>query len=132
MTQVNRRLARRRRSRGVTLVEMLIVVAIIAMISGGVGLALFKHWQDARIKNTATGARQIRGAVKAWWLENGQARCPSVADLLEDKTLDRDSPRLDAWGSEWRVECRDDEVTVTSIGPDRNPDTDDDIRVPPV
>jgi general secretion pathway protein G len=122
---------RRSRSRGVTLVEMLIVVAIIAVISGSIGLAVFKHWQDARIRSTATGARQIREAVRAWWLEHGQEQCPSVADLLEDKTLDRDSPRVDAWGSDWRVECHDDDVTVTSAGPDRNPDTVDDIRVPP-
>jgi general secretion pathway protein G len=122
----------RRPVRGVTLVEMLIVVAIIAMISSGIGFAVFKHWQDARIKATATGARQIRGAVRAWWLEHGEERCPSFADLLEAKTLDRDSPRLDAWGSDWRVECQDDDVTVSSAGPDRKPDTVDDIRVPPV
>jgi type II secretory pathway pseudopilin PulG len=114
------------------LVEILIVVAIIAMVSGGIGLAVFKHWQDARIKSTATNARQIRGAVRAWWLEHGQDQCPTVADLLEAKTLDRDSPRLDAWGNDWHVDCRGDDVTVTSVGPDRIPDTDDDIRVPPV
>jgi general secretion pathway protein G len=114
------------------LVELLIVVAIIALISSGIGFALFKHVEGVKISNTKTNARQIRAAVKVWWLDNPPEQCPSVDDLVEHQTLDRDSPRLDPWGSEWRLQCQDHDVTVTSIGPDRSPDTDDDIRVPPV
>ncbi len=122
---------RRSRARGVTLVEVLIVVAIMALVAGGVGVAVLKHWGDAQNKTTEANARTIRGAVKAWWIDHDRADCPRIDDLVSAGTLDRDSPRLDAWGEAWRVECSDGEVTVLSAGRDRQRDTSDDIRIPP-
>ena len=104
----------------------------MALLAGGVGVAVFKYWGDAQNKTTATNARQIRGAVKAWWIDHDRGECPGVAQLVESGTLDRDSPRLDPWGEAWRVECSEDEVSVVSLGRDRLLGTADDIRVPPV
>jgi hypothetical protein len=113
------------------LFEVLIVVAIIALVSAGVGVSVMKPWIGAQTKTTESNARAIRGAVKAWWIEHEVERCPSVEDLLATGTLDRDSPRQDAWGEAWHIECRDHEVTVSSSGRDRRLGTPDDIRVPP-
>lgn len=134
----NRQMGRRRASRpekwnrrGVTLFEVLIVVAILALVSAGVGVAVMKPWIGAQTRTTEANARAIRGAVKAWWLDHDVERCPSVEDLVTTGTLDRDSPRSDAWGEAWRIECHDQEVTVSSSGRDRRVGTPDDIRVPP-
>jgi len=110
---------------------VLIVVAIIALISAGVGLAATKYFADAQVRTTASNARAIRGAVKAWWIDHDHGQCPGVDDLITSGTLDRDSPKQDAWGESWRVECNDDEVTVVSLGRDRRLGTSDDIRIPP-
>ncbi len=120
------------RERGVTLVEMLIVVAIMALVAGGVGVAALKYWGDAQFKTTSSNARTIRGAVKAWWIDHDPGQCPGVDDLVSAGVLDRDSPRSDAWGEAWRLECSDGEVTVLSSGKDRQAGTADDIRIPPV
>jgi len=124
-------LSRRSRARGVTLVEVLIVVAIMALIASGVGVAVLKYWGDAQEKTTQANARAIRGAVKTWWIEHDQGECPGVDQLVSTATLDRDSPRVDAWGEPWRVECTDGEVTVLSAGRDRRHGTLDDVRIPP-
>jgi general secretion pathway protein G len=118
-------------TRGVTLFEVLIVVAIIALISAGVGLAATKYWVDAQVRTTEANARAIRGAVKAWWIDHDHDQCPNVADLVTSGTLDRDSPQHDAWGESWQVECSGEDVTVVSYGRDRKPGTPDDIRIPP-
>jgi len=83
----------RRARRGVTLVEVLIVVAIITLISAGVALTAFSHVEGTRRKNAATNARSVRMAVKAWWLEHDTTDCPTVADLVNAEALDRDRAR---------------------------------------
>jgi general secretion pathway protein G len=121
----------RRTARGVTLFEVLIVVAIMALIASGVGVAVFKYWIEAQQKTAETSARTLRGAVKAWWVTHDPGTCPRVEQLFTDGALDADSPRRDPWGTEWRIECAGDEVTVISGGRDRKLGTEDDIRVPP-
>jgi general secretion pathway protein G len=121
----------RRRRRGVTLVEMLIVVSIMAIVAGGVAVAAMKYWNRAREQTAKTNARGIRHAVKGWWLTQGDMRCPNVAELLSAGVLDDDSPPQDPWGNPWHIECDSERVTVSSDGPDRQNGTADDIRVPP-
>jgi general secretion pathway protein G len=129
---MRRREARRLRTqRGVTLVEMLIVVAIMALVAGAVAAGVIHHWTEVRKATAATSARGVRQAVKSWWLSHESASCPSVSDLLADGLLDEDSPPRDPWGNAWHIECSNDAVTVASDGPDRQSGTADDIRVPP-
>jgi len=117
--------------RGVTLVEVLIVVAIMALVAGGVGVGALKYLVKARNETTEANARAIRGGVKTWWIDHDPAACPQLEELVSAGTMDRDSPRLDAWGESWRVECSEGDVTVLSSGPDRQLGTPDDIRIPP-
>src|SRR5688572_22735794 len=87
-TRPIRRVRRGTRARGVTLVEVLIVIAIMALLAGGVGVAVLKYWSDAQDKTTATNARTIRGAVKAWWIDHDRGECPGVEELVAAGTLD--------------------------------------------
>jgi len=119
------------RARGVTLFEVLIVVAILALISGSVGAAAVMYFDRARQRTAESNARTIRAAVKAWWIEHDRAECPGVDELVASGGLDRDSPRRDPWGESWRIECGDDEATIISAGRDRKLGTADDIRIPP-
>jgi general secretion pathway protein G len=121
----------RRRVRGVTLVEVLIVVAIIALVSAGVAVAVFPNWGRAQQKAATANARNLRGAVKTWWVEHDPSLCPDINQLIRDQALDRDSPRTDPWGTPWRIECADHDVTILSDGSDRTAGTSDDIRIPP-
>jgi general secretion pathway protein G len=132
MNHSDRYWKRHPQQRGVTLVEVLIVVAIMALVASGVGVAVIARWNESQNKTTATNARAIRGAVKTWWLDHDAGGCPSVDELVLAGTLDRDSPRVDAWGESWRVECAEGEVSVLSPGRDRQIGTADDIRIPPV
>jgi len=120
-----------RRARGVTLVEVLIVVAIIALVSAGVAVAAFPYWGRAQQKSASANARNLRGAVKSWWVDHDPSLCPEINQLVQDQALDRDSPRTDPWGKPWRIECADHEVTILSDGSDRTAGTSDDIRIPP-
>jgi prepilin-type N-terminal cleavage/methylation domain-containing protein len=124
------RLLRRVAQRGVTLTEVLIVVAIIAMVAGTVAVVAFPRFQKARVTNTETAARVIRSAVRDWQLETNESTCPTISQLVADHILDRGQSTTDAWNEPFVIECPEGEVVVTSAGPDKKKDTADDITVP--
>jgi general secretion pathway protein G len=122
---------KRAAARGMTLIEIMIVVAIIAMVSAGVAAVAIPKMKEAQIKQAATGARVIRTAVSQWQLaENEFGECPSVSQLIEDKQLDSGQDTSDPWGQDYAITCADDEVIVASSGPDKKVGSDDDIVIP--
>jgi general secretion pathway protein G len=114
-----------------TLFEVLIVVAILALVSSGVAFAALAILDRVKIREAEKSARVVRARVKTWWTLEDDPACPTVDDLVREGILDRDSTRTDPWGQVWRLECVGRDVTVVSLGPDRRPETDDDIRIPP-
>jgi general secretion pathway protein G len=120
----------RRLSRGVTLVEVLIVVAIIAMIAGGVTVFALPKYRDAQKTTAETGARVIRQAVQGWQATNNEISCPTISQLVQEKQLDPGANTNDPWGTAYALNCTEDDVIVSSAGPDKKKGTKDDIRVP--
>jgi general secretion pathway protein G len=123
-------LSKRVLARGVTLVEVLIVVAIIAMVASGVAVFALPRYKEAQIKSAETGARVIRGAIMNWQRVNNESTCPTVAQLVQEKQLDSATTTVDPWNQEYLLQCTDDEVIVASGGPDKKRGTPDDIKVP--
>lgn len=124
------RRARRQLARGVTLIEVLIVVAILSMIAAGVTVAVLPKFQEAAVKNTETNAREIRNAVQRWRGLRGGSDCPSISQLVQDKEIDSASKTEDAWSMPYKIGCTEDDVIVSSAGPDKKEGTKDDIVVP--
>jgi len=110
--------------RGVTLVEVLIVVAIIAMVAGGVAVFALPKYKEAQIKNAETGA------VQQWQAANNETSCPTMSQLVQEKQLDPGQSTNDSWNQPFTLTCTDDEVIITSNGPDKKKGTKDDISVP--
>lgn len=121
---------RRRRQTGVTLVEVLIVVAIMAMLAGGVAVFALPKFKEAQVSTATTSAKVMRRAVQNWQRVNNDYGCPTVSQLVESKDLDSTSETDDPWGNPWVLQCSDDEIYVQSYGPDKKQGTDDDISVP--
>ncbi len=118
-------------ARGMSLIEIMIVVAIIAMVAGGVAVVAIPKMREAQVTQAETGARVIRSAVSQWQLaENEYGTCPTVSQLVEDKQLDSGQNTTDPWGQDYVVTCADDEVIVMSAGPDKKSGSKDDIIIP--
>ena len=119
--------ARRRRlqgARGVTLFEVLIVVAILAMIAGGVAFFALPQFNKAKINTAEGAARVIRQAT------NNETGCPTMSQLVQDKLLDPGQNTADPWGQAFALTCSDEDVSVISGGPDKKKGTKDDIVIP--
>ena len=116
--------------RGVTLVEVLIVVAIIAMVAGGATVFALPRYREAQIKTAEASARTVRAAVQNWQATSNETSCPTISQLVQEKHLDSASNTQDPWGQPFHLTCTEDEVFVLSSGPDKKKGTKDDIQVP--
>jgi general secretion pathway protein G len=121
---------RRAAQRGVTLFEVLIVVAILAMVAGGVAVFALPRFKESQVKMSKQGAQTIRQAVMQWHLTNGDDNCPSTAQLAQDKFLDSATDHNDPWGQPYEIKCTGDDVVVSSAGPDKKKGTADDVTIP--
>ena len=120
------RLTRRRRHEGMTLIEIMIVIFIIAMIGTGVAVAVLPQLQKAQVKSTQTDAQALRSAVMLYVVDNPRG-CPTVEDLVSERYLDGSKRTADAWDTEFQVTCEDGDIFVVSAGPDLEFNTEDDI-----
>ncbi len=120
----------RRHARGVTLFEVLIVVAILAMVAGGVAAFALPKFREAQKQQAETGARVVRTAIQQWQAANNESSCPTISQLVQEKHLDPGQSTNDPWGQAYSLNCADEDVTVISAGPDKKKGTKDDIAVP--
>ncbi|CAN5915513.1 N/A [soil metagenome] len=122
--------ARRAARRGVTLIEILIVLAIVGLIAGGVAVVAVPKYQEAQKKQAQIDARTIHPAAEKYRVDHTGEGCPTV-ELLRDKNeLSKSSKITDPWESPYKIICGDEDVTVLSLGPDKKEGTADDIKIP--
>jgi general secretion pathway protein G len=123
-------LARRRQTAGVTLIEVMIVVAIMALLSSGVAVFVMPKLKEAQVSTAKTSAQVLRRAIQDWQRVNAEISCPAMTQLVDGKHIDSTSSTDDPWGMPWAFTCTDDEIFVQSTGPDKKAGTEDDISVP--
>jgi general secretion pathway protein G len=118
------------RRRGVTLVEVLIVVAIMSVIAGMATVAAWPELKKAKIRVAATGAGAVREAATMYReldMAGDTSACPTMDDLVAAKKIDA-KKSADPWGTRYRVSCEDSDLHGISAGQDRKVQTPDDVR----
>lgn len=132
--------------RGFTLIEVMIVLAIVLALGTIVGLAVLSKRDDANVQLVKTDLSRLDGGLK--WFYFNYNRYPTdeegVAVLWDSETLDPELDETgwkaqldkplpeDRWGHEWMyMQQRDDDPTkyaLWSVGPDGEDGTEDDIK----
>ncbi len=120
----------RRRQRGVTRLEALVVAIGVGLIGGGAALFVGSTDAGAETRAAASDAARIREAARGWQADNKGIGCPSISQLRYDDVLETGVRTADPWGERFRVVCADGQVTVSSAGRDGELGTQDDVRVP--
>ena len=119
---------RRRRSRGMTLIEILVVLAIIGLIVGGVSVVAFNAFGESKIKQGYTDVINVQKACEQYMLQKND-KCPkSLQDLKAAGVVSR--VQKDPWGEDFVITCPGEHgsaVDVLSYGPDKKQGGDDDI-----
>lgn len=120
---------RRALSRGVTLIEILIVLAIVGLIAGGVAVVAVPKYQESQKNQAKIDARTIHPVAEKYKVDHPGV-CPTVEQLRAEKELSAASKVTDPWDSPYKIVCGDEDIMVLSFGPDKKENTNDDIRIP--
>ncbi|MDJ0763745.1 MAG: type II secretion system protein GspG [Myxococcota bacterium] len=113
---------------GMTLIEIMIVVIIMAMIATGVAVAVIPRLEKARVDSAKSDVAAIRTAVQLYLAEN-PGKCPSIDDLKTERYLDQGKRTTDPWDKDFLISCSEgDDPDVFSMGPDMQEGTEDDVR----
>ncbi len=108
--------------RGMTLIEIMVVVVIMALIATGVAVAVVPQLRKAQQKTTCVRINDVMSAAELYMMDSPE--CPSMDELKKGLKGDPE----DSWGNEMKVECPGvDEIVVLSAGRDGNFGTEDDL-----
>lgn len=129
-----RRRIHRGLQRGMTLLEIMIVLAILALVMGLVVgprvLAIFADSKSDIARLAVT--KYAHEAYPQWLAQHPGATCPASIDELGE-LMNRKSSK-DPWGNQYKMFCAPSlpvgakGIAIASPGPDHREGTDDDIR----
>ena len=131
MNRQETRTAREALRQGFTLIEILVVVAIIGMLGAVAVPAYMNYLADARIATTRSLIANVDVAVKSYNMKHG--KYPDSLEVLQEPQEDGGDPWLegepvDPWGTELKYEKQGKKrPKITSAGPDGEEGTEDDI-----
>jgi general secretion pathway protein G len=112
--------------RGMTLVEIMIVVTIMASIMGVVGFFVFGALDKANEKEAQIEVNNYKQMVESYYLTTDPHQMPDSLDDLEQANLTEEVTN-DPWGNEYIYRKNGREFEIISAGADGQEGTEDDI-----
>ncbi|MDB4985648.1 MAG: ral secretion pathway protein [Myxococcaceae bacterium] len=109
-----------------TLIEIMIVVVIMALVTTGVTMAVLPQLQKAKVKQAETAVQAVRSGV-TMYIATNNTECATMAQLIEDKVIDKSTATTDPWNHEFQIDCDGTDIKVLSAGPDGEFGSADDI-----
>lgn len=127
----------RRSRRGLTLIEILVVVTILGLIAGIIGIQVAKQLEEAKIDTAKIQIKNIQEALELYKIKLN--RYPSTAEGLTalasppgGKAPIMEMIPKDPWDGEYIFVCPGQHnatrFDVQSKGPDQVADTEDDVK----
>ncbi len=113
--------------RGMTLIEIMVVIVIIGVLGSALAVGVFGMLNDAKIDSCAAQLNSVGGVVEAYEARNGDFP-DSLTTLSEGK-----NPKLkkeilkDPWRQDLQYSATGDGFSLCSGGPDKKSGTEDDI-----
>lgn len=106
---------KRIKKRAITLVEMMIVMFLIAMITGVIAYNYSGSLEEGKAFKTRAGIEKIQTIVSLYQAQNG-SDATDWKKMVEASPLVKNPKDLlkDGWGEDYQVDITEDKVIVTS------------------
>ena len=122
VTQQNRKsLKRSNRRRGMTLIEIMVVMTIMALMMAGVAVAIIPRLDEARVDTARTDMHTIQTALDMYYAKKG--RYPDTGTglgVLSEGQFLKEIP-VDPWGNEYSYLNEGGKPVIVSYGSDGAP-----------
>ena len=120
----------RRKDAGMTMLEIMIVLALIGLVMSAVGVGVFAQFKKGQRKVAQAQVNDIAGKIVQFMADNS-SECPKgMDDLVAQKYLPK--KQKDPWNRELIIRCpgtiNTEGVDVISLGPDGQEGTADDVK----
>src|SRR5207249_4576181 len=125
MQQKNEKLRRIRRGRGMTMIEIMVVLLVPGLITGAIGFNVCQSLKDAQIKTARLDLQALSHGVDLYHVETGN--WPDTVTALTPKFVRE--VRKDPWGNDYQYVRTGDGYDVYSYGPDKAQGGGDDITI---
>jgi len=129
--------------KGFTLVEIMIVLAIVVMLFSFVGVSVIKKFKESKVQGAKIQIAQFSEALQAYYLAHNMyphtsqglqalVQKPSVGKVPDNYPeggyLNKKEIPKDPWNNDYVYVCEDyQNFKISSNGPDGEPGTADDI-----
>lgn len=133
MFQTNRK--RNYRRHCFSLIEIMIVVAIIGLLTGIVGVNVYKNYDKAKMRKAKAEISTLKDCVGMYYTDMGDfpksledlVRNPGGTNKWDGPYPDKDTIPKDPWGEDYHYVCpgQHGEFDIYSTGKDRSPSDDD-------
>ena len=122
--------ARRAADAGMTMLEIMIVLAIIGLVMSVVGVGVYSSYKKAQKKIAQVAVNEIAAKTVQFMTDNNN-ECPkTMDDLVAQKYMPK--KQKDPWNHDYILRCPGqvnvDGIDVVSLGPDGQEGTPDDIK----
>lgn len=114
----------RRQSRGFTLLEMMVVIALIGLVSAIVAVSVVHIYDEARADATGNQLLATQAALKTFYVKKGQY--PARLEELVESGVTDELP-ADAWKKPLQYRVVNGKPVVSSAGKDHEHGTEDDL-----
>ncbi len=111
--------------RGMTLIEIMVVLVILGLIAGAIGYNVFQSLKDAQVKAAKLDLQALSNSIDLYHVDTGQWP-DSLQQLLPKYVREL---RKDPWGKDYAYVRTGEGYDVYSFGPDKAQGGGDDITV---
>ena len=137
MQRINLNRKKRHAPRGMSLLEIMVVITLIGLVTAAIGVAVMGRLDEGKIKTGRNQAYEIAKSMELYKLNTG--RYPTTAEGLQvlvkppkgKPILEGDSPPKDPWNNDYVYTIpgtkNPSKFDVRSKGPDGQEGTDDDV-----
>jgi general secretion pathway protein G len=120
----------RRGQQGMTLIEIMVVIAIIGIVMSAVGYGVMSYLAEAKVDAARVSLEKIASVLEMYYAKHDEY--PSaLTELTKSKAKGKSALKKadlkDPWKQKWVYSVDGDSFKLCSSGPDKKPSSGDDI-----
>ncbi|MBU8894943.1 type II secretion system major pseudopilin GspG [Corallococcus sp. M34] len=120
MTTMNTKSQRRRSRRGMTLIEIMVVITILGLIAAAVGVAVIPKLEEAKQDTARLDIKNIQSALKLYYTKKGSYPDTGTGLKALVDTQNLEKVPTDPWGHEYVYMNEGGKPVIISYGADGN------------